>query len=176
MDPIATGCLLAIFRNRMEADSFSMSALRSRWFVLIPCSAFLANRKPDGRRLSMLLLHPFINLALAVTIHRVAIFDKTILRRFLKHSARGIHWRPKLFHLPLAAAFSEPLVSRGRLAFPWDLMIAGVAAAGSYAFIERPALAIRKELEQRVEQRFLLKSRIPSQPPGPAIATRKVGC
>jgi peptidoglycan/LPS O-acetylase OafA/YrhL len=160
MDPIATGCLLAIFRNRLEADSLYMSVLRSRWFVLIPCSAFLANMRPDGRRLSMLLLQPFINLTLAVTIHRVVTFNTTMLGRFL-------NMRPVAFIGVLSYSiylWQQPFLNRSShsvvCAFPWNLMIAGVAAAGSYAFIERPALAI--------EQRFPLKSRIPSQPPGPA--------
>src|SRR5215472_9576043 len=38
-------------------------------------------------------------------------------RAVLEPAARCIHWRPKLFHLPLAAAFSEPLVSLGSLCF-----------------------------------------------------------
>ena len=167
MDPIATGCLLAIFRNRLEAHNFYMSVLRSRWFVLIPCSAFLANMRPPVR-LSMLLLQPFINLALAVTIHRVVIFNKTMFGRFL-------NMRPVAFIGVLSYSiylWQQPFLNRSShlaiCAFPWNLMIAGVAAAVSYAFIERPALAIRKKLEQRVEQRFSLKSRIPPQPPGPA--------
>jgi len=167
MDPIATGCLLAIFRNRLEAHNFYMSVLRSRWFVLIPCSAFLANMRPPVR-LSMLLLQPFINLALAVTIHRVVIFNKTMFGRFL-------NMRPVTFIGVLSYSiylWQQPFLNRSShlaiCAFPWNLMIAGVAAAGSYAFIERPALAIRKKLEQRLEQRFSLKSRIPPQPPGPA--------
>jgi peptidoglycan/LPS O-acetylase OafA/YrhL len=166
MDPIATGCLLAIFRNRMEADSFYMSVLRSRWFVLIPCSAFLAYMKPPGR-LSMLLLQPFINLALAVTIHRVVIFHKTMLGRLL-------NMRPVAFIGVLSYSiylWQGPFLDRSShsavCAFPWNLILAGVAAAGSYAFIERPALAIRKKLEQCIKQRSLLQSRIPGQPPGP---------
>src|SRR5215467_10557579 len=168
MDPIATGCLLAIFRNRLEADSFYMSVLRSRWFVLIPCSAFLANMRPDGRRLSMLFLQPFINLALAVTMHRVVIFNKTMLGRFLNMPPVAfigvLSYSIYLWQQPFLNRSSHSVVC----AFPWNLMIAGVAAAGSYGFIERPALALRKKLEQRVEQRFSLKPRIPSQPPEPA--------
>jgi len=168
MDPIATGCLLAIFRNRLEADSFYMSVLRSRWFVLIPCSAFLANMRPDGRRLSMLLLQPFINLALAVTMHRVVIFNKTMLGRFLNMPPVAfigvLSYSIYLWQQPFLNRSSHSVVC----VFPWNLMIAGVAAAGSYAFIERPALAIRKKLEQRVERRLSLKSRIPSQRPGRA--------
>ena len=162
MDRIATGCLLAIFRNRMEADCFYMSVLRSRWFVLVPRSAFLANMK---RRLSMLLLQPFINLALAVTIHRVVIFHKTMLGRFL-------NLRPIAFIGVLSYSiylWRQPFLNRlshsAVCAFPRNLMIWVVAASGSYAFIERPALAIRKKLEQRVEQRFSLKAHFPSQPP-----------
>ncbi|MBV8843947.1 MAG: acyltransferase [Bryobacterales bacterium] len=161
MDPIATGCLLAIFRKRLEANGVYMAVLRSRWFVLIPCCAFLANMRPDGRRLSMLLLQPFINVAIAVTIHRVVLFDKTMLGRFL-------NLRPLAFVGVLSYSlylWQQPFLNRSSqavvCAFPWNLMIAGVAAAASYAFIERPALAIRKKLEQRVRQRYSLKSRIP---------------
>jgi len=40
MDPIATGCLLAISRNRLEPASLYLCVLRSRWFALIPVPRF----------------------------------------------------------------------------------------------------------------------------------------
>jgi peptidoglycan/LPS O-acetylase OafA/YrhL len=151
MDPIATGCLLAIFRNRLEAASLYMSILRSRWFVLIPCSAFLANMRLSGR-LSMLLLEPFMNVVLAVTIHGVVLFDKTIFGRLL-------NMRPVAFIGVLSYSlylWQQLFLNRSShsvvCAFPWNLIFAGVAAAGSYAFIEKPALAIRKKLKRRFEQ------------------------
>jgi peptidoglycan/LPS O-acetylase OafA/YrhL len=150
MDAIATGCLLAIFRNRLEAASLYMSILRSRWFVLIPCSAFLANIRPG--RLSAVLLQPFMNLALAVTIHRVVLFDKTT-------SGRLLNMRPVAFVGVLSYSlylWQQLFLNRSShsvvCAFPWNLMFAGAAAAGSYIFIEKPALAIRKKLQRRVEQ------------------------
>jgi peptidoglycan/LPS O-acetylase OafA/YrhL len=90
---------------------------------------------------------------LAVTIHRVVIFHKTMLGRFL-------NVRPVAFIGVLSYSiylWQQLFLNRSShsavCAFPWNLMIAVVAAAGSYAFIEKPALAIRKKLEQRTKQR-----------------------
>jgi peptidoglycan/LPS O-acetylase OafA/YrhL len=167
MDPIATGCLLAILRNRLEAASLYLGILRSRWFALIPCSAFLANMRPAGS-LSMLLLQPFMNVALAVTIHRVTLVNNTMLGRFL-------NLQPVAFIGILSYSlylWQQPFLNRSShsaaCAFPWNLILASAAAAVSYTFIERPALAIRKRLQQRLEQGFSSWSRTPCDPARPA--------
>jgi peptidoglycan/LPS O-acetylase OafA/YrhL len=157
MDTIATGCVLAIFRNRLEAWGLYMSVLRSRWFVLLPCFAFLANTRPLGR-LNMVLLQPLINLALAVTIHRVLIFHRSALGKFL-------NLRPVAFIGVLSYSiylWQQLFLNRSShslvCAFPWNLICVGAFSVASYAWIERPALAVRKSLEQRIK-------RPPQEPP-----------
>jgi len=123
--------------------------------------------RPSGS-LSILLLQPFMNVALAVTIHRVTLVNNTMLGRLL-----GL--QPVAFIGVLSCSlylWQQPFLNRSShsavCAFPWNLILAGTAAAVSYTFIERPALAIRKRLQQRLEQGFSSRSRTPGDPARPA--------
>jgi hypothetical protein len=60
-------------------------------------------------------------------------------------------WSRELFPPPLAAAFSKPLVSLCDPRLPLEPDNSAAAAAGSYTLTEKPALAIRKELQRSVE-------------------------
>lgn len=92
----------------------------------------------------MVLLQPFMDLALAVTIHRVVLFDQTM-------SGRLLNTRPVVFIGLLSYSlylWQQFFLNRSShlaiCAFPWNLIIAGTVAAGSYVFIEKPALATRR--------------------------------
>ena len=93
-----------------------------------------------------------MNIALAVTIHGVVLFDKRMVGRLL-------NLRPVAFIGVLSYSlylWQQFFLNRSShsvvCAFPWNLIFAGVAAAGSYTLIEKPALAIRKKLQRRFEQ------------------------
>ena len=159
-DALATGCVLAIARDRLEAAPRYRRLLDARWFWVVPigCAGLLLVTRPwFGLGVAMTLA----NLGIALTLHRCVS-------------------RP---HGRMAAALARPLLVRlGTLsyslylwqqlflnrhstswtaAFPANLVLAFVAAALSYRLIETPFLRLSRRLAGRPE--------VASRPRDPAV-------
>jgi peptidoglycan/LPS O-acetylase OafA/YrhL len=144
-DALATGCLLAI-----GYEEFASVAERlGRWVVLVPVATVLIPMMPQflTTRGYNLLGITLMNFGIAVSI------QNAIEKRY-----RVLNWRPVVWVGVLSYSlylWQAPFLNRyskgAWAAFPLNLVLAFVFAAGSYYLIERPFLAIRNRVHDRRE-------------------------
>lgn len=143
-DALATGCLLAGFREALISNRWYRGLLESRAFVLIPVFALLANSYPGGR-IHSAILDSAVNIAIAIAVDRYVRMPATVTGKFL-------NWRPVAFVGTLSYSlylWQQPILRHGEtlLPFPISLLCVFALAWLSYRFVESPFLALRKRLE-----------------------------
>jgi peptidoglycan/LPS O-acetylase OafA/YrhL len=147
-DALATGCVLAIARDGLEASERYRRLLDSRWFWAIPigCAALtLVTRPWFGLGIAMTLA----NVGIALTVHRCVSRPTSAVSAFLEH--------PILVRIGVLSyslyLWQQLFLNRHSNAwintFPVNLAFAFLVAALSYRLIERPFLRVSETLRKR---------------------------
>jgi peptidoglycan/LPS O-acetylase OafA/YrhL len=145
-DAIATGCLLACIRGRLDASPRLLAFLSGPAFWVVPAvavaCAFVPSAKADA-----LLGQTITNLGIAIAIERFVRFPTTAF-------ARVLNARPIVFVGVLSYSlylWQQPFLNRHTpiwlTAFPVNIVLAFAAALVSYTLVERPALRLRARIE-----------------------------
>ena len=145
-DAIATGCLLACHRARIDAWPRLTAFLRGPRFWSIPAVALGAAFVPSAK-VDCLLGQTIANLGIALVIDRMVRFPEALSGRFLNA-------RPVVFVGVLSYSlylWQQPFLAReshrGTASFPLNLALTIALALCSHYLIERPALRFRARLE-----------------------------
>jgi len=142
-DPIATGCLLAGYKDDLLARPWFRKIIDSRLFFLIPLGAWALNVRP-GARLRWLVLETLINLLIGLCVCRATIHTKD-------WAGRALNSRPFVFVGVLSYSlylWQQLFLNRGSSAwparFPQNLILAFAAAILCHYLIEKPFLRLRE--------------------------------
>jgi peptidoglycan/LPS O-acetylase OafA/YrhL len=145
-DAIATGCLLACVRGRIDASPRLLRLLSGPASWLIPAAAVACAFVPSAKA-DALLGQTLTNLGIAVAIEKLVRFPATPFGRLLNA-------RPIVFVGALSYSlylWQQPFLNRHAplwlTAFPVNLALVAAAALVSYYLIERPALRLRARIE-----------------------------
>jgi peptidoglycan/LPS O-acetylase OafA/YrhL len=146
-DQIATGCLLACYRPRLEAAPRLVAFLRRSVFWFVPALAVLAAFGPSAK-LDCLVWQSVSNVGIALLIWRVVSYPADRVGQVL--NARPIVFVGVLsYSLYLwQQPFFNPAATFAVARFPLNLAMAFSLALLSYYVIEQPALRFRTRLER----------------------------
>jgi peptidoglycan/LPS O-acetylase OafA/YrhL len=152
-DALAAGCVLACVRSELHASALYMRALASRWFLLVPLAAILANLTHDHPLVAMGAALTVIHVCLALCVDWAVTFHEGRIGRVLNAAPLVfIGWISYSLYL-----WQQPFLNRESSAFvaqfPQNLLLTLAAALASYYIVERPSLQLRKWLEQRQRRR-----------------------
>ena len=151
-DTLATGCLLALWRDKLYRNPAYFRVLSSRWFFLIPALAFLANAVPSTK-VRWLVGETVMNICIALTVDWCMRNAKSAVGRFLNWpfvSFVGV----LSYSLYLWQQFFLDRASTNLWnAFPLNVTLAVLAAMFSYLVIEAPILRIRPAIERALSRR-----------------------
>jgi peptidoglycan/LPS O-acetylase OafA/YrhL len=147
-DALATGCLLALLREELNNMRAYSRLLRSRWFFLVPLTAFAAACVPFWK-VQMVICETVTNIGLAISIDWAMRNTTGLVGRFLN--------QPTVSFIGVLSyslyLWQQPFLNRGSgapyCAFPLNIVLAFAAALISYVAIEAPFLRLRGALEQR---------------------------
>lgn len=162
-DALATGCLLALLRQDLAANSIYSRLLVSRWFFLVPSVAVLANYIPSTK-IQWLCGETIVNLAIAASTDWAMRNPDGIVGRLL-------NWPPISFMGVLSYSlylwqqmFLNRYSSSPYCSFPLNILLAFLAALASYLFIECPFLRMRLKREPTTGQRAAMNDLQPTAP------------
>ncbi|HVK71977.1 MAG TPA: acyltransferase [Kofleriaceae bacterium] len=148
MDSIATGCLLAALRTRLDAEPRYLRFLRSKAFVLVPLVVVGANL-PSWFALEYTISITVMNVGLALVIDRCVRFPDDLVGRLL-------NWAPLVWLGTLSYSlylWQEPFLNHyaksSANTFPVNLVLAVLCAIGSFYLVEKPFLAWRDQRARR---------------------------
>jgi peptidoglycan/LPS O-acetylase OafA/YrhL len=149
MDAIATGCLLAALRPKLEAHTVYQRILSSRRLPALALLIVAINALEGGSRLAFGAGFTVLNVLIAVLIHHAIKFRHYPFGRVLNHASFA-HIGVLSYSLYL---WQQIFLNRtGKFwinEFPQNLACAFLAACISNHAVERPFLAIRHWLESR---------------------------
>jgi peptidoglycan/LPS O-acetylase OafA/YrhL len=144
-DSIATGCLLACYRDGFATSRRWLNHLQSHWGWALPVVGLVAGLSP-GTTVGFLAGQTITNIGIAVLIERLVRFPTSGV-------ARLFNLRPVAYLGTLSYSlylWQQPFMAPGTpwpAPFPWNLLAAFVAALASFYLIERPALRLRARME-----------------------------
>jgi peptidoglycan/LPS O-acetylase OafA/YrhL len=149
-DTLATGCLLALIRPRLDRSTVYRQVLQWPGFALVPLAAVIVNAQlVRFTRVHWLLGETLVNLAIAVTIDWA-------IRHPTSRVGSLLNARPLVYVGMLSYSlylWQQPLLNRYSPSwwceFPQNVVFAGLAAVLSYSLIERPLLEWRRRLMRR---------------------------
>jgi peptidoglycan/LPS O-acetylase OafA/YrhL len=140
-DQVATGCLLAGFEGKLDDPRWKRFAT-SPWFVVVPLAAVAAANAGAHPFVNLVLAQAFINVAVALCVHRVVRWPEGALGRLL--NARPVallgflSYSLYLWQQPFLDRESDTWWCR----FPLNIVLALAAATLSYRLVERPLRAL----------------------------------
>jgi peptidoglycan/LPS O-acetylase OafA/YrhL len=151
-DALATGCVLALARDRLESSPTYLAWIDSKWFWLLPAACIYALSIPRVG----------FNLGLGVTIGNLGI--AMAIHRSVRHPefpvGRVLESRPLVFIGALSYSlylWQQPFLNRRAdgwfASFPFHLALAFGAALVSYYLVEKPVLALRMRRAARRAER-----------------------
>jgi len=150
-DAIATGCLLACYRERLVTWRRWTAFVEGPAFWLVPALAFAAAFVPSTK-VDHLFGQTVTNIGVALLVDRVVRHPGLPTGRFL--NARPVafvgvlSYSMYLWQQPFLNRHSERIIT----AFPINVALVMLVAAVSYYAIERPALRLRGRLESSARQ------------------------
>lgn len=149
VDSLATGCLLALGRERLWESAAYRGLVESRAVALLPI-ALLALASLDRHPLvGMPIGIPLQNVAIAVMLDASARRPESIVGRLL-NTRPAVYVGTLSYSLYLwQQPFFDPAAPRWMTAAPWNLGYVVAAALASYYLVERPALRWRARREPR---------------------------
>jgi peptidoglycan/LPS O-acetylase OafA/YrhL len=149
-DTLATGCLLALLRERLEKSALYLKLFHPAISAALLLGALAINRF-SGYTLVSVPGTTLLNLILAVLIHRSVYVAES-------PSGRLLNWRPLVFVGVLSYSlyvWQQPFLNRDSQAwmnaFPQNFIFAICAALASYYLLERPFLGLRHRLRTKAE-------------------------
>ena len=150
-DSIATGCLLAGFRDSLQRSPTWVAIRESRVFILVPFAVLAAHfAGQDHTGLRTLITYSAQNFGIAACLDWVLAKPQSTVGRFLE--LRPMVWVGVIsYSLYLfQQLFLNCRVGGIAPPFPVNIALAFVAASLSYYLVERPFLTMRERLEQRL--------------------------
>lgn len=166
-DTIATGCILAGYKDDLLRLPWFRRIIDSRVFFLIPLFALALNLKNTGR-LSWFVFETLMNVAIALCICRVTTHTQDWAGKLL-------NWRPIVFVGVLSYSLyvcQQLFINRNSGAwperFPQNLILACCAAMLCHYCIERPFLRLRDK--KRSSHPVLAKTGAETASPMPSIS------
>ena len=142
-DAIATGCVLAGYKDSLLNRKWFQRIMDSRWFFLIPLAIFVINAR-GGARLRWALLETLINVMIALCVCRATIRTQDL-------AGRVLNWPPLAFVGVLSYSlylWQQPFIDRSSTLwiarFPQNLILAFCAALLCHYAIEKPFLKLRE--------------------------------
>ena len=141
-DTIATGCILAGYKNDLLSRPWFRKIMDSRMFFLVPLAAFALNMKSGGR-LRWALLETLINILIALCVCRATIHTDDVVGRVLNSRilvfvgilSYSLYLWQQLFINRTSSFWTER--------FPQNLIFAFCAALVCHYAIEKPFLSLR---------------------------------
>jgi peptidoglycan/LPS O-acetylase OafA/YrhL len=168
-DTLATGCLLALWRERLHAHRPYRRLLDSRWFAAVPLAALAANYIPSTK-VGWLVGATIMNVAIALSVDWAMEHADSAVGRVL-------NWPPLAFAGVLSYSlylwqqlFLNRYSTSPLCAFPLNLLLTFLAALASYFLVEAQFLRLRS----RAEARRRIQAGSPASPgslAAPALAT-----
>jgi peptidoglycan/LPS O-acetylase OafA/YrhL len=145
-DAIAVGCLLAGYRDELNASQRYLAFQRSPFFALVPVVTVLAG---------VTLRHPRVYAVAQSTMNVcIALMIDYCIRNGRGPVGRVLNWGPLAFVGTLSYSlymwqqmFLRPEYAAPFAGFPLNLVLAFGAALVSYYLVERPFLRWRERLE-----------------------------
>lgn len=142
-DAIATGCVLAGYKESLLNRNWFRRIMNSNWFFLIPLAIFAVNAR-GGARLRWALLETLINVMIALCVCRATIHTQDF-------AGRVLNWPPLAFVGVLSYSlylWQQPFIDRASTLwiarFPQNLILAFFAALLCHYVIEKPFLRLRE--------------------------------
>ena len=162
-DSLAFGCLLAVLRTRLHANSWYLR-LRDLPLAVLVLAVILVNAARYHAFSAMYLANSVLAFLIAVTIDRCIVHHNTGAGRLL--NSRPLVWVGAIsYSLYL---WQQPFLNRHSAewaaAFPVNIVLAVLAATTSYYVIERPAMKLRNAS---------LRKRQPDATPLPTVPPRQ---
>jgi peptidoglycan/LPS O-acetylase OafA/YrhL len=146
-DSLATGCLVALFREELATNVIYSRILNSRWFFTVPTAAVLANYVPSTK-VQWLVCSTIMNVCIAATMDWAMRNSDGIVGRLLNYPAVSFVGVLS-YSLYL---WQQPFLNRGSsspyCAFPLNIVLAVASALASYLLIEAPFLRLRSAMER----------------------------
>ncbi len=163
MDAIATGCLLAAIRPRLDGHARYQRFLRSPMFLLVPLAVAGFNL-PMWFPVEYTLNISVMNVGIALIVDRCVRVPDDLVGRFLNWApvvwVGTLSYSLYLWQEPFLNHLAKSEVNR----FPINLVLAVACACASYYLVEKPFLAWRDQRARRARERAE-----PTAPPaGPA--------
>jgi len=139
-DALATGCLLAILRERLWAKTAYRALVGSRWAIAVTVLVLLVLAVFPSSVILWVLGGSALNVAIAMLLDRYIRSPQTRI-------GRGLNWAPVAWLGTMSYSlylWQQPWMTE-MLSFPWYVKVACAlaCASASYYLIERPALALR---------------------------------
>lgn len=150
-DALATGCLLACYRPRLDFPAYNRW-IRSRWFLAVPAIAFVANlvqhhtrSLPLSYALGQTVMHVCIALCLDRAVRIPDDFCGRILNTPLLARVGVMSYSIYLWQQLFLNRTSDLWIC----AFPINTVLAIAAGCGSYYLVEKTFLRWRAAMERR---------------------------
>ena len=173
-DALATGCLLAMLRDRLAANEGYRRLLASRWFFLVPAVAVAAVYTPSTK-VYWLISETIMNTAIAITIDWAMRNAEGRVGRILNFPAISflgvLSYSLYLWQQMFLDRNSNSIYCQ----FPLNLILALVFAMGSYLLIEAPFLRLRQAVENSRKRRTTSEWELTAARGSALSATREVG-
>lgn len=141
-DAIATGCLLAGYKDSLMSQKWFQRIMNSKWFLLIPLAIFVVNAMGEAR-LRWAVLETLMNVMIALCVCRSTIRTQDL-------AGRVLNWPPLAFVGVLSYSlylwqqlFIDRASSFWTARFPQNLVLAFCAALLCHYAIEKPFLRFR---------------------------------
>ena len=147
-DSLASGCILALTRSRLESQRWYLNLFRPVPALAIAAVILILNRFAEYTVIGILGTS-IINIGIALLVHRCVFEHKDYVGAFL-------NWRPVAFIGVLSYSlyvwqqlFLNKNSSSWINAFPENILLAGGAALASYYLIETPMMGLRRRFRAR---------------------------
>ncbi len=145
-DALATGCLLALLRDRLAANEWYSRLLRSRWFFLVPLLVVAANFVKNATFYE-LVSATTMNVGVALSIDWAMRNSDSLVGRFLNMPLVSFVGVLSYSLYLWQELFLDRYSSSRFCAFPLNVMLAVIVALLSYFLIEAPFLRLRASVE-----------------------------
>jgi len=148
MDSIATGCLLAALRDRLDRSPAYLATLRSRWFALVPLTVVIANL-PTWWALEYTSNVTIQNIGVALIVDRCVRSPDDWIGKVLNWAPfvwlGGLSYSLYLWQQPFLDHFARSEVNT----FPINIALAFACAIASFYLVEQPFLQWRDRRRAR---------------------------